>query len=144
MKDVLKYLAWMAVAGVALVIVREFSRWVGTETQPEFTVSTPVDSGFAPIFQKEFRPRSTPFERASKPPAKLPKGVKESDVKRVIVVTKRLETDAERRIIDSTTVIELTTGEIFVPKVKGKEVSVEEYRYAPPILDFGLFGSVGA
>lgn len=144
MKDYLKYIAWMVVAIVVLVLVLKISGWIEGSPHIDYTVTTPIDSGFAPIIKKDFKPRSTPFERPSKPPVRLPKGVKEADVKRVIVITERLKTDSGTKFFDSTAVVELKSGEIYVPKEDGKELTVEEFRYVPPILDFGLFASVGA
>jgi len=143
-KDVLKYGAWIIVAAVVLVLGLRLARMLEGEPHNEYVVGSPIDSGFVPIIKKDYRPRSTPFERPSKPPVKLPRGVKESDVKRVIIVTENVKTDSGKTFSDSTTVIELKSGEIYVPKEDGKELTVEEFRYVPPILDLGLFGSVGA
>jgi len=144
MKEYVKYIAWIIVAIVVLVLIFKISNLIEGPAHVDYTVSTPIDSGFVPIIEKDYKPRSTPFERPSKPPVKLPKGVKESDVKRAIVVVDSMETGSGRKFLDTTTVIELKSGEIFVPKKDGKELSVEEYSYKPPILAFGLFGSLGA
>jgi hypothetical protein len=152
-KDVLKYGAWIVVVLVLLVLGLRLARMLEGEPNNEYVVGSPIDSGFVPIIKKDYRPHSTPFERRSKAPVRLPRGVKSSDVKRVIIVTENVKTDsglpdyavqAGKTFSDSTTVIELKSGEIYVPKEDGKELTVEEFRYVPPILDFGLFGSVGA
>jgi len=147
-KDILKYGSWVVIAIVALVlglilgprVLSYFEGYLGGD----HAVFTPADSTFVPVVKREYKPRSTPFERPSKPPVRLPKGVKESDVKRVIVVTEHIKTDSSRIFFDSTTVIELKSGAIYVPKEHGKELTVEEFNYVPPVLDFGLFCSVGA
>jgi hypothetical protein len=143
MKDYLKYGAWAVVAIVLLVVVWRISRLIEGGPQTDYTVATPIDSGFVPIIKQEFKPRSTPFERASKPPVKLPQGVKESDVKRVIIVIKDVKTGSNIAVPDTSRIIELKSGEIYVPKEEGTELTVHEITYMPPILRFGLFASVG-
>ena len=81
MKDILKYGAWIVVAAVVLVLGLKLAHMLEGEPQYEYVVPLcGIDSGFVPIIKKDYRPRSTPFERRSKPPVRLPRGVKESDV----------------------------------------------------------------
>ncbi len=99
----------------------------------------PVDSTFAPVKVRHYRPASTPFERHSKPPARLPKGVKESDVARAIVVVK---SDSSGRR-DTTMAIETKTGEVFVDNQNGSIKSVDVINFLPPVVEAGIFWQAG-
>lgn len=135
MNSALKYIAIIVVALVTFMILSQMKHcW---QSAPDtVTLVMPSDSNFAMIVKKEYRPVSTPFEKRSKPPAKLPSGVKERDVKRVVVVV-----DVYPDSINSVSLVELKSGEVFVPKEEGR--TVEEYTYKSPILDFDLFPLVG-
>jgi hypothetical protein len=148
MKDILKYGSWLVVAIVALVlgltlgprVLSFLEGYVGGE----HTVFTPADSNFVPVIKKDYRPPSTPFERPSKPPWKLPKGVSERDVKRVITVAKETPADSAGAVHrDTTQIIETFDGRIYIPKELGKATTVRETRYTPPIFAFDLFTSAG-
>ncbi len=144
MKDLLKYGSWLVVAIVALILGLRVAAFLDHDSSQEQTVFTPADSSFAPVVKKDYRPASTPFERPSKPVAKLPKGVSEKDVKRVITVTKDTPADSAGNVTkDTTQIIETFDGKIYIPKEDGKATTVEETRYVPPIFAFDLFTSAG-
>jgi hypothetical protein len=143
-KDVLKYGAWIVVAVVALVFGLRIVNLFEGDHSGEHTVFTPADSNFAQVVKKDYRPASTPFERPSKPVVKLPKGVSERDVKRLITVTKETPADSAGTVhIDTTQIIETFDGQVYVPKEEGKTTTVQETHYTPPIFAFDLFGSAG-
>jgi hypothetical protein len=128
MKNVLKYIAIIFVAAVILILALRGC----PQTTTEVTIVTPIDTNFAPITKRDYRPKSIPFiENPKKPPIRLPKDIKEKDVKRAIIVT-------GKNCMDTTTLIETKDGNIFVDKQGGKVATVEEITYKPPILAFGL------
>lgn len=146
MKDYLKYITWIVLAVVALVIVSRVTGLFKDGVSEDVTVTTPSDSAFLPIHKREFKPASIPFEKRTKPPVRLPKGIKEKDVARAIIITKSERGRTSSRlgaIGDTLRLIELKNGAIFVEGVKGAETKVEEITYAPPILSWGMFTSVG-
>lgn len=146
MKDYLKYITWIVLAVVALVIVFRVTGLFKGGTSEDVTITTPSDSTFLPIHKREFKPPSIPFERRTKPPVRLPKGVRERDVARAIVITKsgRGRTSSDLTALrDTTRMIELKNGAIFVEGVEGTETRVEEITYVPPILSWDFFTSAG-
>lgn len=146
MKDYLKYITWIVLAVVALIIVFRVTGLFKNEQPEEVTVTTPSDSAFLPIHKREFKPSSIPFEKRTKPPVRLPKGIKEKDVARAIIITKsgRGRTSGDLGAIrDTIRLLELKNGSIFVEGIEGIETKVEEITYVPPILSWGLFTSSG-
>jgi hypothetical protein len=133
MQNILKYIAIIFVAAVILILALRGC----PQTTTEVTVVTPPDTNFAQIVKRDYRPKSIPiFENPKKPPIRLPKDIKEKDVKRAIIVT-------GKNCMDTTTIIETKDGNIFVDKQGGKVATVEEITYKPPILAFGLTPIVG-
>lgn len=137
MKDVLKYAAIVTVCATLVIIF--ISRFCGS-AQTEHTVMVPLDSNFVPVVQETYRPPSTPFENPQSPVGRIPQGTNEKDVSRVIRVVKR----GINTLADTTTILEMKTGEIFVPKQDSVQISVVETRYTPPILRWEIFASIGA
>lgn len=97
-------------------------------------IVTPEDKNFAPITKTAYRPKSIPFERPIKIPVKFPGGMREADVRRVVIIIKDHK--------DTTSIIETKKGELFVAKGKG-DIFVQEFIYKPPILKWGLNLSIG-
>lgn len=138
MKETLKYIA-LAIAGIAVIVV--VVRMSSCGASSEIMITVPADSNFVPIARQSYRPRSTPFEKYPPIPVRrYPAGVKEKDVKRVIAVVKHPRNAPP----DTTTLIEMKTGEIYVPKEDSVAISVTETEYVPPILAWDLSLLVGA
>jgi hypothetical protein len=142
MKDTLKYIAIIVACIVgAIALVRLGS--CGGRDSDEVTTRIPQDSSFAPVTEREMRPRSTPFEKPSNAPARLPKGLTEANVARIVRVVKRIPVDSSHSILDTTSVIVTKGDQVFVPKQEGIQTAVEDTKFAPPIFRFGTFASVG-
>lgn len=143
MKETIKYLAWIVVAGVLLVIASMVKDVFRGESEAPGMMVVPADSGFAPVIKKEFRPRSTPFEKHPPIPVKrYPAGVKEKDVKRVITIGKTIPISGIPHQ-DTTRIIEMKSGEIFIEKPDSGQLVVEEFEYLDPILSWGARASLG-
>lgn len=99
---------------------------------------TPADSSFTPIDHRSYTPPLLPAlsKRSAVPPVtKLPRGVRERDVRRVV----QLEW---KGVPAPTNIIELKNGEVFVEKDSPLErVTVVDYN--PPVLALGLFPGIG-
>jgi hypothetical protein len=142
MKDTLKYIAIILACIVGAIVLFRIGS-CGDGSTDETTTRIPSDSAFVPITERTLRPRSTLFEGASKTPARLPKGLSEGDVARIVRVVKRIRVDSARSILDTTSVIITKADQVFVPKQPGIETSVEDIKFVDPILHFGLFPSIG-
>jgi len=137
-KDSLKYIAYIILASAVIIVVLRFRACVNPATTEVF-VSTPVDTSFSPVVKRDYRPKSTPFERPLKPAVKLPKNIRESDVKRVLIVVKSgRDIQSNVPAEDTTTVITTKDGNVHVAKQNGRVRSVELITYQPTILDFRL------
>jgi hypothetical protein len=95
-------------------------------------VVLPTDSAYLPVVIQEYKPKSTPFEKPVKPVSKLPRNVKESDIKRVITIKGK----------ETVQIIETINGEIHVPR-QGDSTEVRLTNYSSPILQFGIFAAAG-
>lgn len=143
MKDYLKYIVILIVTAAVLTIFFQIKSWF-EPSHERTTLTTPIDPNFTPIEEKKYRPPSTPFERPPKPPVVLPKGVREKDVDRIITVYKKIPVArGDSLVVDTTNVVLTKTGEVFVPKQSGKEVTVQQVGYVAPIFSFGWFSSFG-
>ncbi len=135
MKNYLKYASWIIIALTIAYVCATFKD-CGEAGETSGLVVIPADSGYLPVTVRQYRPKSTPFENPVKPVSKLPKGVKESDVTRVIII---------RRIpvMDTLVIIETKQGDVLVEKNDSIEVSVTVTTYLPPVMEFGLFCDLG-
>lgn len=101
-------------------------------------VDVPRDSSFMPTDHRHYQPPSLPGLSTlvgSPPPAKLPKGVRERDVHRVVSLELR-----ERK--KSIGIIEMKDGTVFVAKDSAiQNVTITDYE--APILSFGIFPGIG-
>jgi hypothetical protein len=132
MKDSLKYGSYIVIA-LTIAYICATLRDCGTVGEASDRVDIPADSGYLPIVRREYSPNPLPFGNSLKPVSKLPKGVKESDINRVITI---------RSSVDTLVIIQTKSGEVFVPrKTDSIEVTVTDYQ--PPVLRFGLFAGIG-
>jgi hypothetical protein len=95
-------------------------------------INTPADTAYLPVIVRSYTPKSTPFEKPVKPISKLPKGVKEKDVKRVITIS-------GKKLLQ---IIETKNGDVLVSK-NGDSLEVVVTNYFDPIFEFGLYANVG-
>jgi hypothetical protein len=107
-------------------------------------IRVPADSNFVPVKERNYRPRSTPFERPSNIPVTLPKGVTEANVARIVTVVKRIPIDSAHFLQDTTSIIITKGDQVFVPKQSGVETGVQDIKFIDPIFRWGLFTSIGA
>ena len=107
-------------------------------------IEQPKDTNFAAIVEHNYRPASIPFlEHPMKPPLRLPQGVDQRDVKRILVVAKTVRNYDSTTHRDNTAVVELKDGTLYVDKRNGEVYSADVYVYQSPVLEFGLFVSIG-
>jgi hypothetical protein len=142
MKDALKYIAVILTCIVGAIALFRIGS-CGDGNGGDVSVRIPADTGFVPVTERELRPRSTPFEGASNVPVKLPKGLAEGDVARIVRVVKRIPINSSRSVLDTTAMIITKADQVFVPKQDGIQTSVEDTKFVPPIFRFGIFASVG-
>jgi hypothetical protein len=83
----------------------------------------------------DYRPNPLPFTHRSKPVSKLPKGISENDVTRVITIANHTKGTV-------TSIIETKTGDVFSPKQQDS-ISISVTDYLPPVVDFGLKAGIG-
>ncbi|MDP1675708.1 MAG: hypothetical protein Q8L88_02490 [Bacteroidota bacterium] len=131
MKEYLKYASYIVVC-VTIAYVCLTLRNCGTVGESSDRTDTPADSAYLPIIVRSYTPKSTPFEKPVKPVSKLPKGVKEKDVKRVITIS-------GKKLLQ---IIETKNGYVLVSK-NGDSLEVAVTNYFDPIFEFGLFAGVG-
>lgn len=145
MKEELKYIAWIVVAVAIATIVMRLTTLLAPDPASIESRVIPADSGFVSIIQSEYKPRSTPFERPQRPDVLLPRGVFEKNVHRIVVITRaqRVRTSGELLAADTTRLIELKTGELFIQAEEGSEIKVQETLFVPPLLGWGWFSSAG-
>jgi hypothetical protein len=135
MKDYLKYFSVIVVA-ITIAYICITVKDCGAVEDSSGRVIIPADSGFLPSIHHNYRPKSTPFEKPIKPVSRLPKGIKESDVKRVISVRKP-------KLNDTTVIIETRDDGIFIPRQDSIEAQVSVTDYLPQILSFGIYPAIG-
>jgi hypothetical protein len=137
----LKLAAAVVLLIVAIVAVSRFNscmnNWRGIG---KTSTDTPKDSSFMPIEHRHYQPPSLPgltnlVGIPPTAPAKLPKGVSEKDVKRVLTLN-------VRELSKPINVIEMKDDRVFVEKDSGL-VSVGVTDYVPPIVQFGFYPGVG-
>lgn len=146
MKDYLKYLTILMVCGTAIILFA-LAKSCGEVGQTADLVVIPADSGYLPVTYRDYKPKSTPFEKPVKPVSKLPKSVKERDVKRVIVLTSpSAKKNADKHPLSlqerGIMIIETNDGNLYVEK-NDDSLSLVVTNYLPPIFQFGLFYGVG-
>jgi hypothetical protein len=150
MKSTLKYIAFSLICIVGIVgLVRLGSCGDSTD---EVSVRIPADSSFSAVTERKYRPRSTPFEHPLKPAARLPKGLAEANVARIVRVIKRSAPSEGRDssrvapsegLRDTTTLIITKDDQVFVSKQQGVETTVEDTKFVAPIIHVGVFASIG-
>lgn len=136
----LKIGAGIIVLIVLLAIISRVSSCVSAHRDGVSKIVTPQDSTFAPLEHRSYTPPSVqiPFltkKKSGHPPASLPVGVSEKDVKRVISLKYKDRTEPVN-------IIEMKSGMIFVKKDSLLE-EVTDWTYRPPIVEFGLFPGGG-
>jgi hypothetical protein len=141
MKDILKYIA-LTILGIAAILVMFKFSSCESEKNNQNDMFIPADTNYVPVQKITYTPKSTPFESASKQPAKLPQGVRERDVKRVIDV-KSTPKDTLHRCPYSLQMIETKDGNFYLKKDSGWVTSLKVTDYEPTILDFGVHLSLG-
>lgn len=132
MKQNLGNIAKIAVCLVVLAVIYPLM----CEDSPvkKTSVSTPVDTNFAPVTHSEYRP---PIIEGKGSPVRLPEGVSQKDVVKVTTLKVR----DSKGGIKSINVVETKDGETFVEK-DADLVSVDVVEYKPPIVSFGMgYGS---
>jgi hypothetical protein len=134
----LKYIALILAASIIALIIYRIERAV-SHNDGATTINVPADSNFTPVENKSYRPPSLPFS-PRKLPVKLPRGLKERDVKRVITID---VSGVPKHPPKEINVIETTSGAVFVQRDSSIE-SVSVTNVEPPILVFGLTFGVGA
>lgn len=137
MKHILKYTAIILVAVVVLVILLKLKNCGGGKTQ-RTTVSVPADTNFAAVVKETYQPPSLPLSKKSSR-VKLPAGVKEKDVKKVVTIEVR---DVPRDPPKKIEIIETNEGETFVHK-DPSIVSVRVTEFQPPIVRLQLKSAAG-
>ena len=138
----LKYSAVILVCVVILVITSRIDS-CNNQATDEISIRIPSDSGFVPVTEHNYRPPSTPFERSSKPPAKIPKDISEGDVARTVAVVKRIPIDSSHFLTDTTSLVLMKDGLVFVQKQPGIAMSVEDTKFIDPIFHWDIFTSIG-
>lgn len=136
MKEYVKYGTYLVICATIAFMCATFKDCGEVGQTPDLVV-VPRDSAFLPITKSDYKPASTPFEDPVKPVSKLPIGVKEKDVDRVITA---------RKISTNETLILIITksGDVHIPKDSTSvnyEFRVTEYH--PQIFDFGLDIALG-
>lgn len=133
MKEYLKYASYLFIS-ITIAYICATLRSCGDVEQTSAVVVTPADTAFSPVVWRNYRPASTPFEKPIKPPVKLPRNVREKDVKSVLIVVKQRTTTK-----DTTAIITTKDGLVHIDKQQGMVHSVELITYMSPILDFGFY-----
>jgi hypothetical protein len=136
MSSSLKYIAIILVAVVVLVFFFNIKS-CGSANNAVQSTNVPIDSNFAPVTHQTYQPPSIPFLSKEKLPVKLPQGVKEKDVKKIIKLTVRDIPSGGKEI----NIIESKTGEIFVQR-DSSIVSIGVIDVRPPLIAFDFrFGA---
>jgi len=137
MQQMFKYIAIIIACGTLIyVIVTVRSCVDGRMPEDGAILHVPKDSGFSPIAQQEYRPPSLPFSRR-RLQVKLPAGVSERDVRRVVTVRVRDSSGARRLSI-----IEARSGETYVPR-DSAILGVEVTDVLSPIFAVGVRFGIG-
>jgi hypothetical protein len=140
----MKHIAWIVVAISVLVIFFKIESCLREKKGSNEIVFTPADSSFEPIVKKEYRPPSTPFEKPQRPKIKIPAGIDEKEIEKAIIITKLPQTDGLKNTPpDTTRILILKSGEVYIEKTDSTITKVEQYHYLPPIFDFTLQPSIG-
>lgn len=133
----LKYIAAIVALITAIIVIARI-RSCTSEPEGAQSVVVPIDSNFVPIGYGSYRPPSIPFVKG-KLTAKLPQGMDESDVRRIVSIELQPTVESSRRTIS---VIETTRDEIYVARDSAiKSVSVVNVQ--PQIVSFDLKFGVG-
>ncbi len=109
--------------------------FTGSVSQP--TVVMPSDSSFMPTHHRQYTPPllSAFGKQTADPPARLPGGVREKDVRRVVSVK-------YKGIDKPVSIIETKSGDVFVERDSSLE-RIDVVAYNPPVVAFGLYPGVG-
>lgn len=139
MRTILQTIGGVIVLVVVIVLIVKFRGCRDVDHLDGGTiVRVPDDTTFAPVHVKEYQPPSLPFSK-KKLPVRLPKGMDEDDVARVVTLEIPPDTlGKKKRTID---VIETKKGDVLVSLDSGPfEVTVTEI--VPPLISFSMrFGA---
>jgi len=131
-------LKYIAIIIVATTMVYALIRLQSCEKpdQTEEYVAIPPDTNFAPVVHQTYRPPSLPFSKKSSG-VTLPKGLSESDVKRVIRVG--IKDVRDEKIVD---VIETREGQVYVYR-DSSIFSLRVLNFEPAVFRLGLRFGIG-
>jgi len=134
MVNSIKYASYIIVA-LTIAYVCLTLKDCGSGRQEAGRTVVPADSAFLPVVRREYRPNPLPFSHSSKPVPKLPKGISENDVARVITVLNHTKGTVA-------SIIETKNGDVFSPKQQDS-ISISVTDYLPPFVEFGLKAGIG-
>lgn len=137
MTQALKYIAVILVAAVVLVIILKLGSCGGGVTAPR-SLDVPQDSNFVPVTRSEYHVPIFPGKGGLVGP-KLPSGMSEDEVRRIITISVR---DLPGVTVKKIDVIESVGGSIFVAK-DSMVAEVEVVDVKPSYLRFGLNAGIG-
>jgi hypothetical protein len=146
----LKYISILAVCGTVLILFTQIQDCNAQQTFTERHVAESHDSDFVSNIEQKYQPPSTPFSN-KKSGFKLPAGVKETDVARVVSIALTPARPHPNPLLrgEGNTIDVITTkdGQTFVGKDSNLIKSVTVTDFEPPIartvLKFGIGASVG-
>lgn len=132
-KSIFKYSLWIILAVIVGALVVGL-RNCGNPPRQMAGVVTPLDSNYLPVRVEQYRPPSLPFEHANPPVKRLPVGVREKDVRRVVTIAK---------ISGPLQLVETNDGMIYLPKDSSTS-SITVTNYLPPVFEFSpeIFGGI--
>ena len=129
---ILKYVAIAAVALGLVFFVSKIHSCTSSGVSPQPTY-VPRDSNFVPVARQDYQPPSLPFSKR-KLDVKLPAGLKEKDISRVIAIgVGNIAGDSTRTF----NIIETKGGDVFLQRDSSVR-SLTVTRVTPAILDFGI------
>ncbi len=129
---VLKYVAVIIAAVAIIVFIVKIRSCSSTGVTPRSTY-VPRDSNFVPVTRQDYQPPSLPFSKR-KLNIKLPAGVKEKDVSKIITLgVGNIAHDSTR----SFDIIVTKNGEIFLQRDSSVQ-SLSVTTVTPAVLDFGI------
>ena len=153
MRQYLKYIAIIIACGVLFYVIAALKSCnLKQSSMSQSTIVNPTDSNFAPVEHTTYQPPSLPALSKTTSGIKLPKGLSEKDVKKVVELKLRTSVPVSTNdsmtqssfVNDSLTtldIIETRNGDIFVKKDSLIQ-SVKVIHFEPPVFAFNLrFGA---
>lgn len=143
MKNTLLAVACLIALGILIMIgVKLYDVFIAPEPENVVTIETPADTNFVPVEKQTYQPPSFFFSKKTSG-KKLPRGVKEEVVARVLTVKMVAPNDS----IYELDIIETKDGDVFIAKDDPEVKSVRVLTFAPKVFDinvrFGLGLSAG-